>query len=329
MANVYDMSDTWNDGATTFTSIKMNVTDTASDASSLLMDLQVGGASLFSVTKVGRLKAAKVWTLSNEPLVSETFALGSTDGTSIKGVDSSGQLGFSVGTKYYLGNKNSAFEMNTAVALGWSASPGSGHPSATRSGDLYLFRDAANTLAQRNGVNAQTFNLYNTYTDASNYERGFMSWSKEANSLYIGTEGAGTGSDARSVKIRSAGRVYDFTSIGLSVNAPVANTNFVLIGSSATALWGTGSNFAYFGSSTPDPVEFRTSNNAKLRLDTTGSVEITTGLTVATLPAAPVVGMMARVTDATGPAVGSTVTGGGAAAALCWYNGTNWTVIGV
>jgi hypothetical protein len=27
--------------------------------------------------------------------------------------------------------------------------------------------------------------------------------------------------------------------------------------------------------------------------------------------------------------VGSTVTGGGAANALCWYNGTNWTVLGV
>jgi hypothetical protein len=54
-----------------------------------------------------------------------------------------------------------------------------------------------------------------------------------------------------------------------------------------------------------------------------------TAYTVATLPGTPVVGMIARVTDATAPAVGSTVAGGGAAAALVWYNGTNWTVIGV
>lgn len=58
-------------------------------------------------------------------------------------------------------------------------------------------------------------------------------------------------------------------------------------------------------------------------------MQIATALTVATLPGTPVVGMMARVTDASAPAVGLTVTGGGAANALCWYNGTNWTVIGV
>ena len=46
------------------------------------------------------------------------------------------------------------------------------------------------------------------------------------------------------------------------------------------------------------------------------------------LPAGTV-GQIARVTDATAPAIGSTVAGGGAAAALCWYNGSNWTVIGV
>ena len=39
------MTDTWNDGATTFNAIKMNVTDTASASGSLLFDLQVGGAS--------------------------------------------------------------------------------------------------------------------------------------------------------------------------------------------------------------------------------------------------------------------------------------------
>ena len=57
--------------------------------------------------------------------------------------------------------------------------------------------------------------------------------------------------------------------------------------------------------------------------------EVVVSSTVAGLPAAPVVGMLTRVTDATAPAVGSTVTGGGAAAALVWYNGANWSVIGV
>ena len=55
---------------------------------------------------------------------------------------------------------------------------------------------------------------------------------------------------------------------------------------------------------------------------------VSAGFTVATLPTG-VVGLVARVTDASAPAVGSTVVGGGAAAALCWYNGSAWKVIGV
>jgi len=70
-----------------------------------------------------------------------------------------------------------------------STSPGAG------GNDIALVRDAANILAQRNGVNAQTFRLYNTYTDASNYERGELSWS--ANNFTVGTAQAGTGLQRR------------------------------------------------------------------------------------------------------------------------------------
>ena len=56
MANIYNLSDTWSDGATTYTSIKMSVTDTASAAASKLIDMQVvGTGSLFSVDKLGKL----------------------------------------------------------------------------------------------------------------------------------------------------------------------------------------------------------------------------------------------------------------------------------
>lgn len=44
---------TWNDGADLFTAWKLNVTDTASAANSLLLDLQVGGTTAFSVDKDG------------------------------------------------------------------------------------------------------------------------------------------------------------------------------------------------------------------------------------------------------------------------------------
>ena len=44
---------TWNDAGTTHTGVKVNITDTASASGSLLMDLQVGGVSKFSISKAG------------------------------------------------------------------------------------------------------------------------------------------------------------------------------------------------------------------------------------------------------------------------------------
>ena len=57
-----DMSNlaaTWNASGTTFAAVKMNVTDTASAAGSLLLDLQVGGTSRFKVGKGGEITLAQ------------------------------------------------------------------------------------------------------------------------------------------------------------------------------------------------------------------------------------------------------------------------------
>lgn len=54
--NIYEMAQEWNGAATVFTAIRMNVTDTASAAGSLLLDLQVGGVSKFSVDKDGGVR---------------------------------------------------------------------------------------------------------------------------------------------------------------------------------------------------------------------------------------------------------------------------------
>jgi len=50
-ASVNDLAQTWNAGGTTFTAIKMNATDTASAAASLLLDLQKDGVTQVSVSK--------------------------------------------------------------------------------------------------------------------------------------------------------------------------------------------------------------------------------------------------------------------------------------
>jgi hypothetical protein len=119
---------------------------------------------------------------------------------------------------------------------------------------------------------------------------------------------------------------------GVNYSPGITNTSFAVSGTAGTiASLGTGSGFIYYGSQGNHRLEIRTNNTARLKLDTVGSVEIATALTVATLPGTPIVGMIARVTDGdSGLTFGNTVVNSGAGATpyLCWYNGTNWTVIG-
>lgn len=100
--------------------------------------------------------------------------------------------------------------------------------SGVNSPDVFLLRDAANTLALRNAANAQLFRVYNTYTDALNYERGFVGWA--ANTFYIGTEAAGTGT-SRPVILRTGGT--DRWRIETSGNFTAATDNAFDIGASA------------------------------------------------------------------------------------------------
>ena len=75
--------------------------------------------------------------------------------------------------------------------------------ASSGSTDLYLARDAANTLAQRNGTTAQAFRIYGTYTDASNYERGALNMG--ADYVEMAAETAGTGDDNLDVRLTPAG----------------------------------------------------------------------------------------------------------------------------
>jgi len=124
-----------------------------------------------------------------------------------------------------------------------------GNAGATQSfgwSDAPILRDAANILAQRNGTNAQTFRLYNTFTDASNYERGFMRWS--SNVLEIGTEAGGTGT-VRQLRLSNSQVLFgtggnatiDSDSNGLYLGG-TTNTRFrsgqVRLGNSTLLSWG-------------------------------------------------------------------------------------------
>lgn len=77
---------------------------------------------------------------------------------------------------------------------------------ATATADVILLRDAAaGVLALRNSTNAQTFRVYNTYTDASNFERAEVQWS--GNLFQVNTTAAGSGT-ARDIYIHSGGNLF-------------------------------------------------------------------------------------------------------------------------
>jgi hypothetical protein len=183
MAYIYSLSDTWNAAGTTFTGIGLNVTDTASAAGSLLMDLQVGGVSKFSVTK--------------STVNSTVIQLNSNGG--IANIEAFGNSLTLAGNGGHNISLPAATFQRSGVGYGFFLGTGTTANSPVLYGNA---QEANHTIAQRNGVNAQTFRVYNTFTDASNYERGKMEWS--SNVLRIGTEKAGTGT-ARALELQTDG----------------------------------------------------------------------------------------------------------------------------
>ena len=98
--------------------------------------------------------------------------------------------------------------------------------------DLFLFRDAANALAQRNGTTAQAARLYNTFTDASNYERAFLRFA--SNIAELGVEVAGTGTARNLDLLNASGSVTTQfqmgSGTGRAANVGKANANVTAVG---------------------------------------------------------------------------------------------------
>ena len=67
-----------------------------------------------------------------------------------------------------------------------------------------LARDAADILAMRNGTNAQTFRIYNTFTSTTNFER-LNIIAQSAGSVIIGTEKGSAGGTARALEFQTDG----------------------------------------------------------------------------------------------------------------------------
>jgi hypothetical protein len=185
-APVLDLAQTWNNAAVTFTGLRFNVTNTASAATSDLVDIQIGGTTQL------RLRGSQLFVgpFTNSGIYSPAPAyIGST-------------AGLLCATQLSIGNNL----------------------------DTILIRDGASgVLAQRNGAVAQTFNIYNTFTSATNHERGFLRWS--SNVFQIGTEAAGTGSN-RNLEIRVGASTYTFS----TVNSIITNGSYIA-GSTGFYYW--------------------------------------------------------------------------------------------
>jgi hypothetical protein len=343
MADIFNMLDTWTDAGTTYTSIKMNATNTASSASTLLMDLQVGGASQFSVSKTGIVTVASSVAITNGNLTT-------ANGYSIQANGA--------GSSIWARNDTAFF------AIGTSA-------------DTILARDAANTLAQRNGTNAQAFRVYNTYTDASNYERQEITF--QSNVVRWFSTSAGTGTLRNMEILRGSTQHWLFNSagnnFGASLLASTDNTydigassanrprNIYAASSITSAGNVTGGSGSYLrvsngnaqigaptdgvmllynaGGSDFTRLQFGGTTNSfgaiardGAGISIVGGASGSTahikvpGVTVANLPAAVTAGAGARsfVTDALTPTFGSAVTGGGAVNVPVYSTGSAWNV---
>jgi hypothetical protein len=160
--NMIDLAGTWNTTGTP-TGIKLNITSTASDTSSKLIDLQVGGSTQFNVRKDGLMTI------------------------------------------------NGGAIITAGASLTWG---GRGGLSASADGQFQVFSNgfsnhivlavpANHVLEQRNSTNAQTFRVYRTYTDSSNYERAVIQTG--AGYIEMAAETAGTGTDNLDLKLTPAG----------------------------------------------------------------------------------------------------------------------------
>ena len=190
------ISQTWNNAAVTFTGLKVNAAGTSgtnSAAGSVLLDLQVGGATKVSVNKDG-----------------------SIGGYGYNGLNTSG-----VGTMQIAsGNATFGYHMARDYCVTWGG-------AATLNGsiEVSLCRDgAANTLALRNGAGVpQAFRVYNTFLGTTANEWFEIDWKTTAGLLKIGTTSGGTGV-GRPIELNASGNYINFN-IGTIVKFAVASTS--------------------------------------------------------------------------------------------------------
>lgn len=114
MAYIYNMTDTWNDAATVFTAIKMDVTNTASAANSKIISLKINGTEIFGVNKdgdagIGTSTPVSKLHVNNSTAVATYTTTGNSIGGTVIGVNAAGAsvVGTYASNVLLFGNYNS------------------------------------------------------------------------------------------------------------------------------------------------------------------------------------------------------------------------------
>jgi hypothetical protein len=153
-----------------------NITNTASGSDTRLLRLDVGGGHRFSVDTNGRIRFG-----SNSMSfvdIGSGFSMYSGEFEEVIAVRGGGNIALSI-------------YGNNAINLG-----GNNVNVITRDG-------ADHAIAQRWSTNAQTFRVYNTYTDSTTHERINVKWA--SNVAIIGTEKGSVGGTARDLEFQTDG----------------------------------------------------------------------------------------------------------------------------
>lgn len=212
------LTQTWNNAGVAFIGKSNAFTDTTSASGSLLEQWLVGGNNVLS------LRRAFIGSKFDRPVFTIGAATGAAPGYGYFAVGAAGFLGIGVDE-----NANGATISsggNVSLALGASLSwtnNATNVPSGTA--DLFLRRDAANTLAQRNLTTAQRAKWFNAWTDASNGEWFDIDWITNANELTLKTNANGTGT-VRGLRLSGNNGGIRITSSGIDFNNDAHSSTF-------------------------------------------------------------------------------------------------------
>lgn len=189
---VLDLTQTWNNAGVTLTGLKLNITNTASAAASLLVDIQLGGTSQFLVNRLGVVGIGAAYGIRpGVGFVGRHIAcdvanssLGVYGGFGLEVYTS--KAAENAGTRSAIlqdAGSGPIIGLSSIGIIGWTSSATDG--SGTR--DTILAREAAAHLTQRNSTTAQIFSVVNTWTSTTNFERFKIDWAATANVARVGT----------------------------------------------------------------------------------------------------------------------------------------------